>query len=88
MASVPEMDSGSNPKTSTTRRTRAGGDDGWIRSQLKRVYDETLREEIPAEMMDLLRQLDEAAPVDEGTGLDAAEDRGGRRDEARPEGEA
>lgn len=30
----------------------------WIASQLRRVYDEALQEEIPADMMALLSKLD------------------------------
>jgi hypothetical protein len=30
----------------------------WIASQLRRVYDEALQEEIPEDMMALLRKLD------------------------------
>jgi hypothetical protein len=36
----------------------------WIANQLRRVYDEALQEDIPAEMMALLARLDE--PEKEG----------------------
>ncbi len=32
----------------------------WIASQLRRVYDEALQEDIPADMLALLSKLDEA----------------------------
>ena len=37
----------------------------WIASQLRRVYDEALQEEIPVEMLDLLAKLDDK-PEKEG----------------------
>jgi hypothetical protein len=45
----------------------------WIANQLRRVYDEALQEDIPADMMALLAQLDETgeridgAPEPDGT---------------------
>jgi hypothetical protein len=38
----------------------------WIASQLRRVYDEALQEEIPTDMLDLLKQLDERKPEEDG----------------------
>jgi Anti-sigma factor NepR len=32
----------------------------WIASQLRRVYDEALQEDIPADMLAILNRLDEA----------------------------
>lgn len=57
------MDDGATPPGSTAggRRARATGEDDWIRSQLRRVYDTTVGEQIPDEMMDLLRQLDQVS---------------------------
>jgi hypothetical protein len=40
----------------------------WIASQLRRVYDEALQEEIPEDMLDLLRQLDDRKPEGEDDG--------------------
>jgi Anti-sigma factor NepR len=34
----------------------------WIAEQLRRVYDEAIGEDIPPNMLDLLRQLDDADP--------------------------
>ena len=67
------MDDGATPPGSSEggRRPRAAGEDDWIRSQLRRVYDATVGEQIPDEMMDLLRQLDQvSAPSDFSGGSD------------------
>jgi hypothetical protein len=42
-------------KPSVGARTK----EDWIGSQLKKVYDEALCEEIPSDMLDLLASLDE-----------------------------
>lgn len=55
------MDDGATPPGTPAggKRVRVAGEDDWIRSQLRRVYDATVGEQIPDEMMDLLRQLDQ-----------------------------
>lgn len=61
------MEDGSNPPGPPAggQKVRAQGEDDWIRSQLRRVYDATVGEQIPDEMMALLRQLDEvSAPAE------------------------
>jgi hypothetical protein len=52
-----------------SRRPAASGRNrqDWIADQLKRVYDEALGEEIPDNMLDLLRQLNGAAPPGEAS---------------------
>ena len=67
MISASDTDDGATPPGAPEggRRVRAAGEDDWIRSQLRRVYDATVGEQIPDEMMDLLRQLDQvSAPAD------------------------
>jgi hypothetical protein len=54
---------GSDP--GPVKRTRKGSrKQDWIANQLRRVYDEAVQEDIPAEMMALLARLDE--PEKEG----------------------
>lgn len=51
--------SGGPGKAGGSRPPQGGGDGkDWIASQLKRVYDEALEEEIPPEMLALLEKLD------------------------------
>lgn len=38
----------------------------WIANQLRRVYDDALQDDIPADMMALLAQLDEATARPDG----------------------
>jgi len=45
----------------------------WIGSQLKKVYDEALTEEIPDDMLDLLSALDEEETDTRDTGQEASE---------------
>ncbi len=80
------MDDGANPPGSPAcgRRSRAAGEDDWIRSQLRRVYDATVGEQIPDEMMDLLRQLDQVPVPHDGSlahrdGGDGSQDAEGPR---------
>jgi hypothetical protein len=40
------------------RPGRGGRKQDWIAAQLRRVYDEALQEEIPADMLELLEQID------------------------------
>jgi Anti-sigma factor NepR len=44
--------------TRTPGRHDGGGKREWIASQLRRVYDEALHEDIPADMLALLEKLD------------------------------
>jgi len=39
----------------------------WITNQLRRVYDEALQEDIPADMMALLARLDEGSDQENGS---------------------
>ena len=39
----------------------------WIANQLRRVYDEALQEEIPADMLELLAKLDDKPAKEEGS---------------------
>lgn len=50
----PDPDFGIIKPTAGARRK-----EDWIGSQLRKVYDEALSEEIPADMMDLLAALDD-----------------------------
>ena len=54
---------GDRPKSSDEGRAHnAGRKHDWIANQLRRVYDDALQEEIPDDMLDLLKQLDERKP--------------------------
>ena len=54
-------DQGDRPDAAAARKQ------DWIASQLRRVYDEALQEEIPADMLALLSKLDEATEEEEGS---------------------
>ena len=45
----------------------------WIGSQLKKVYDEALSEDIPDDMLDLLSALDDKETKDQDADEEAAE---------------
>ena len=75
MEMVFPMEGSSKGKGAVPRGPRGPGENDWIRNQLKRVYDTTIREDIPSEMLDLLRQLDDVAAVLPAESDDAAEDR-------------
>ena len=66
------MSVGSRERTSRTAEARPGPAGGrkhdWIASQLRRVYDEALQEEIPEDMLRLLKQLEEKKPKGEDGG--------------------
>jgi hypothetical protein len=50
------------PRTASRVRSPGTRKEDWIASQLRRVYDDALNEEIPQEMLDLLSALDEGEP--------------------------
>ncbi len=56
---------GSEPPDRDGRGRRGMRKQDWIANQLRRVYDEALQEDIPADMMALLAKLDET-PEKEG----------------------
>jgi hypothetical protein len=49
----------------------------WIANQLRRVYDEALQEEIPADMLALLEQLNDKAPDGEVADAEARDGESG-----------
>jgi len=54
MASKDDQGGGGNKQASHRKQE-------WIASQLRRVYDEALQEDIPPEMLALLNKLDEVS---------------------------
>jgi len=56
-------------------RPKAGAKtkEDWIGSQLKKVYDEALSEDIPDDMLELLSALDDKQTKDQDTDEEAAE---------------
>ena len=58
---------GKRPKASRPDAGAPARKQDWIASQLRRVYDEALQEEIPADMLALLSKLDEATEEEDGT---------------------
>lgn len=51
-------DSGVTGKASSKRRASPGKDEGQVASALRSVYQRAVDEDIPSEMLDLLRKLD------------------------------
>ncbi|TYC51335.1 hypothetical protein FMN50_22615 [Rhodobacterales bacterium] len=56
-------------KPSTGAKTK----EDWIGSQLRKVYDEALSEDIPDDMLDLLSALDDSASKQKKSDEEAAE---------------
>lgn len=51
-------DSGGKGSSSSKRRASSGKDEGQVANALRSVYQRAVDEDIPSEMLDLLRKLD------------------------------